>query len=132
MMNENITNILNGHINEIICVYIFGSFVEERLRKDSDIDIAFLAEKKLNNLERWDVAFALSEKLKRDVDLIDLQRASTVIKSQIISKGQCIYCSDVNKKDIFEMYVFSDYARLNEERKEIVEGIRKDGFVYAR
>ena len=28
------------------------------------------------------------------------------------------------------MYVYSDYARLNEERREILKGITKRGLVY--
>lgn len=30
----------------------------------------------------------------------------------------------------FEMYAYSDYARLNEERREILKYIAKRGFVY--
>jgi uncharacterized protein len=41
-----------------------------------------------------------------------------------------LYCADDDKKAQFEMKVFKEYAKLNEERAEILERIRKSGAVY--
>jgi hypothetical protein len=74
----------------------------------------------LNPLERWNLAQDLANLLKREVDLVDLRKASTVMRMQVISLGQYLYESNRQERDRFEDYVFSSYARLNEERKEIM------------
>jgi predicted nucleotidyltransferase len=131
MIEQKVTNILKQRIEGIICIYFFGSFPEGTYRNDSDIDIAVLAKGEWDNIKRWEITGILSEELNKDVDLINLENASTVMKAQIVTRGKCIYESNKIKKDFFEMYSLSDYARLNEERKEIIEGIKKEGRVYA-
>lgn len=130
-MVDKVINILNKKIEGIICIYIFGSYLKSTYKKDSDIDIAFLSEEKINNIKRWEISSILADELKRDIDLIDLRSASTVMKAQIVFKGSSIYESDKNKREMFEMLALSDYARLNEERKEIIERIKREGIVYA-
>ncbi len=76
------------------------------------------------------MAQTLAAKYSRDVDLIDLNQASTVMRMQVISKGQRIYCSNEQSCEMFEDFVFSDYARLNEERAGILEDIGQRGAVY--
>lgn len=132
MTLENIiVKILNQKIKDIISIYLFGSFQKGQMRKDSDIDIAILLDGALDNITRWEISCILTDKLDKDVDLINLRDASTVMKAQIVTRGKCIYESDKKKRDLFEMYSLSDYARLNEERKEIIEQVKKEGRVYA-
>lgn len=131
MSDKVIADILNAHIKDIICIYIFGSYLKGRFKKESDIDIAVLAEEKLNSIERWEISNIIGDRLNIDIDLIDLRSASTVLKAQVVSKGLCIYESDKKRKETFEMLSLSDYARLNEERKEIIERIKREGLVYA-
>jgi predicted nucleotidyltransferase len=132
MVERVIINMLNEQIRGIICIYLFGSYLGNKNKKDGDIDIAILAERKLNNMTRWEASNMLADKLKKEIDLIDLRGVSTVMKAQVVSNGTCIYETERKQRDMFEMYTLSDYARLNEERKEIIERIKKDGFVYAR
>ncbi|MFQ5456338.1 MAG: nucleotidyltransferase domain-containing protein [Nitrospirota bacterium] len=133
MVNHIIVDILNREIKDLLCIYLFGSYIEEgKYKKDSDIDIAFLAEEGLDNITRWEISNILADKLKRDIDLIDLRGVSTVMKAQIMTNGLSIYESDKKKRENFEMLSLSDYARLNEERKEIIERIKREGLVYAR
>ena len=65
-----------------------------------------------------------------DVDLVDLRTASTVMRMQVLSTGVCLDAPVEPARREFEMYAYSDYARLNEERREIVKGITKRGLVY--
>ena len=64
------------------------------------------------------------------MDLVDLRTASAVMKMQVLSTGACLDSQDESARREFEMYAYSDYARLNEERYEIVKGITKRGLVY--
>jgi len=77
---------------------LFGSTVKGTSHKDSDIDIAFLSDgKKLDKYELLIIAKELATKLHRDVNLININQASTVMKAQIISTGKMIYCTNVLK-----------------------------------
>jgi len=126
---KNIIDILTKNVKPTL-IYIFGSAARNELREDSDIDIAYLSDVALSNYEIFMLANDVADIVKRDVDLIDLNKASTVFKAQIVGNGRVIYCSDDTKRMYFEMYAFKDYALLNEERKEILDGIRKRGNIY--
>ncbi len=111
-------------------VILFGSAAEGKMREDSDIDIAFLSEKKFSDYDIFMTAQALADLLKRDVDLVDLHKASTVFQAQIVGKGKVIFCSDDYKRMVFAMTVFKKYARLNEERRPVLDRIKERGRVY--
>ncbi|WNF38305.1 nucleotidyltransferase domain-containing protein [Bacillaceae bacterium IKA-2] len=112
------------------CIYIFGSFAKGTSNKDSDIDIAYFSEIKVDNYERFMLAQELAVILNKNVDLIDLSQATTVFQTQIVSTGEVIYCSDDNRRMNFEMLTLKMYAKLNEERKEILKRIYESGDVY--
>lgn len=61
---------------------------------------------------------------------MDLKSASTVFRAQVIARGELIYCGDKNVKGYLEMRILKDYAKLNEERKVILDAIREEGSVY--
>lgn len=103
-----------------VLIYIFGSFAKGRAREDSDLDIAFLSDKKFDEYKVFLSAQKLADKLKREVDLIDLNKASTVFKVQVI-QGILIYNGDNTRKMIFEMQSLREYAKLNEEREEVLQ-----------
>jgi predicted nucleotidyltransferase len=111
-------------------VYLFGSTVTEQLHSNSDIDLAIKSEKPISVAKLWRLSNELAEITLCDVDLIDLSTASAVMRIQIIAKGRRIYCDDKVACGLFEDFVFSDYARLNEERDGILEDIRQRGTVY--
>ena len=109
-----------GVIDGVEAVYVFGSAAEGRVRDDSDVDLAFLAERAQDTVVVFDAAQTLAGRLGRHVDLIDLRRTSTVMKMQVLSKGRRILTTDVVAADTFEMYAYSDYARLQEERSATI------------
>ena len=112
-------------------IYLFGSAATGHIRHDSDIDIAFLSDKQsFDHYERFMLAQQLAERLQRDVDLIDLKEANTVFQAQIVSNGKVIYCADEQKKAEYEWLVLKMYAKLNEERAEILRNIVESGSVY--
>ncbi|WP_027410016.1 type VII toxin-antitoxin system MntA family adenylyltransferase antitoxin [Anoxybacteroides tepidamans] len=114
-------------------IYLFGSAVTGHVHQESDIDIAFLSdERSLDHYERFMVAQQLAEQLRRDVDLIDLKQASTVLQAQVITSGKAIYCADERKKAEYEWRALKMYAKLNEERAEILRNIAESGSVYEK
>ncbi|MFL0197118.1 type VII toxin-antitoxin system MntA family adenylyltransferase antitoxin [Clostridium sp. WILCCON 0269] len=111
-------------------IYLFGSAINGIFREDSDIDIAFISDNEFTSYEVFMLAQKLADILKMDVDLIDLNKASTVFKVQIIARGNSIYCTDDKRRAYFEMYAFKEYATLNEEREVILKSIKERGGVY--
>jgi predicted nucleotidyltransferase len=123
--------VLKEEFNPIV-IYLFGSAARNQLRKDSDIDIAFLTEKEIDPYVCFMKAQELADIFKRDVDLIDLNTSSTVFKAQVVGTGKRIYCSDETKRMYFEMRALKAYAMLNEEREVILKKIKESGSVYGK
>lgn len=110
-------------------IYLFGTAGTEFERSDSDIDIAILCSSKLSDLSRWELAQKIALALHRDVDIIDLQAASTVFRFQIVNTGRKIYYQDKKTCDFFEIMVYSSYLHFNEERQQLLKDIQERGSI---
>lgn len=121
---------LRQSVSGLIALYRFGSQATGTARPDSDMDLAVLARDPIPALRRFELAQELALQFHQDVDLVDLRSVSTVMRMQVLSTGLCLDASDERARREFEMYVFSDYARLNEERREILTRMAKHGLAY--
>ena len=121
---------ISTSIPDLIVLYRFGSQAKGTARPHSDIDLAVLTHKPIASLHRFELAQELATRLHRDVDLVDLRAASTVMRMQVLSTGTCLATFDDLARRTFEMYTYADYARLNEERRDILKGITARGLVY--
>lgn len=99
-------------------IYVFGSWGTPLARRDSDMDIAFLASDPQDPVAVFDAANDLASALGVEVDLVDILRASTVMRKEILRTGEVIHAAHERAWREFEMLTLSDYARLNEERRE--------------
>jgi predicted nucleotidyltransferase len=117
-------------VPSLIALYRFGSHAKGAARLDSDMDLALLARDPIPNIRRFELAQELAAQIHRDVDLVDLRTVSTVMRMQVVSTGECLDASNEPARREFEMYAYSDYTRLNEERREILKKIRESGLVY--
>ena len=125
-----VVELLDEGIAGLKAVYLFGSMARGGERPDSDVDIAVLPAAPLEPLERWEIQERLATALGRDVDLVDLLAASAVMKVQVLEHGRLISDRDPRERGFFEMHALSDYARLQEERRGIIEDIRDRGSVH--
>ncbi len=130
MNDASLSEYIRKAVPGLIALYQFGSQAKGTARPASDIDLAILSREPMPNLRRFELAQELATQLHCDVDLVDLRTASAVMKVQVLSTGACLDSQDESARREFEMYAYSDYARLNEERREIVKGITKRGLVY--
>jgi len=108
-------------------IIIFGSAAKGNMRPDSDIDIAYLGDVELDDYRVFMLAQALADRLGREVDLINMKKASTVFKAQIIGYGKTIYQPDKTLVDEYKIRVLKEYAKLNEERQCIFDKIHEKG-----
>jgi uncharacterized protein len=103
-----------------VVIYHFGSGAQGRGRKDSDVDLALLPGAEAEPYDVFCAAQRLAAAFGCDVDLIDLRRVGDVMRVQILGGGRRIFTGDARAADEFEMLALSGYARLNEERHEIL------------
>jgi uncharacterized protein len=123
---------LGAMLPDLVAVYVFGSAAKGTARADSDVDIGVLTGGGIDPRLRMDLQESLALELGVDVDLVDLRQASCVMRAQVIGGGRLIVSLDDAARQRFEMYSFSDYARLNEERAAILQRVAAEGSVYGR
>lgn len=112
-------------------IVLFGSQATGNTHSQSDVDLAF--HKKNHQLSSYDtfmLAGELASMIGVDVDLIDLNTASTVFRAQIFGKGKLLYAKSDYEFNVYEMKVFRMYAELNEQRQEVLREIHESGSVY--
>ena len=129
---QQIVRFLKEKIPGLMGIYLFGSQADGTANADSDFDVAYLTERpeKRDALANFHLAVELGTLLGGSVDLIDLQNASTDFRFVIISTGKRLFCSSEYFCDFFEMTAYSMYQRFEEERKPIIEDIKKRGSIY--
>lgn len=127
---NNIIDLLCERLPKVVAIYSFGSSGTQYERKDSDVDLAVLPQAPVDSAYLWEVAQEIAKELGKDVDLVDLLQASTVMRSQVLAAAKRLYCRDRLACERFEDYVYTSYARLNEERRGILEDIKQRGTVY--
>lgn len=131
-MKKHITQYLQEAIPTLEAIYLFGSYADGSFTPKSDIDIAFLAAKPIETLSRWALLQELAQKLKKEVDLVDLRSASTVMQFQVVSTGNRIFAADNKAIEWWELKVYQLYLTLNNDRKSILEAIHQSGSIYGR
>ena len=111
-------------------VYLFGSFSRGEGREDSDIDLAIYTDEIIDNYILFTAGNELAFEVKRDIQIVNLKEISTVFAAQIVGTKEVLYCEDKKLMATFDIRTFKDYAKLNEERKVILDVIEKDGRIY--
>ncbi len=111
-------------------IYLFGSFAKGEGRNDSDIDLAIYTDNIIDSYKLFMAAGHLSFEVKRDIQIIHLKDISTVFAAQIVGTKEVLYCEDEYLMANYDIKVFKEYAKLNEERKVILETIERDGRIY--
>jgi uncharacterized protein len=109
----------------LLGIYIFGSFADNRLTPESDIDIAFLTWEKISAVEKWKIQEEMASLLDIDIDLVDLKDASVVLRAEVVENGTRIYTENKYECDNFEVTTYSMYADLNETRKDMLNDIEE-------
>jgi predicted nucleotidyltransferase len=133
---QQLTQAVAGTIIEtnlpVVAVYLHGSWASEYERDDSDLDLAILAEHRLelSELIKFQQGIAAHLNLHVEIDLADLYSANTVFAAIVITTGERLYSSGI-AADIFEVKTLAAYARLNEERHDILQNIFQRGTVFA-
>lgn len=88
-------------------IYLFGSFSKNFNRKDSDIDIAVLFKKNLDELERFnqvlEFALELENILGKKIDIIDIENADPFFIHQVMLGKIIVVDNDTERRVSFEV-----------------------------
>lgn len=128
-MNQTIINHCQK-IPGLQAIYIFGSAVNNTQHNASDIDIAFVANNPMDNLERWQLAQEIAIELNKDIDLLDLNNCSEVLRFMAISTGELIFYKDKQFIEYFADKAYYLYMDLQELTAQQHLDISKEKTIY--
>jgi predicted nucleotidyltransferase len=112
-------------------LYVFGSFARGTAGADSDLDLAVLESTPLAPLRRLEAQRELSVLLDRDVDLVDLGTAGSVLRSEVVNGGMALFQRDPMRILDFEARVLGEYADLLDATRALRDDVRASGRVLA-
>lgn len=78
----------------VVAAWVFGSYAHGTIRKDSDLDVAVLADKPLDALRKMELVELLAQRFGRPVDIVDLAIHHGPIAHEAIGRGELVYCVD--------------------------------------
>jgi predicted nucleotidyltransferase len=122
--------LVSARVPGLIALYLFGSRARGDGGQDADFDLGLLGRGKLDSVERWKLQEDLAALVHTHVDLVDLRQASTVMRVQVLRDAVLMVDASPPERQAFEVVALSAYARLNEERREILNDIGERGRVY--
>lgn len=115
---------------EVWAVYVYGSFARGENWPDSDLDIAVLLPPEQRIPDILALTGNISERVHRDVDVVDLRRVGDVLRREVLENGRALFESDSDKVLAWEASAMSRYAHYREEVRGILEDFRRTGIGY--
>lgn len=98
-------------------VYLFGSSVNGKMTGSSDIDLAILfSENKIMDIDRLDIMSRLSSAAGRDVDLVILNDASSLLYHEILLTGKLILENNREyriQREVKNRKLYEDYRHIH-------------------
>ncbi len=89
LKKENLLNTLTDYFKkreDVIMAFLFGSTTKNRNGPESDVDIAVFLQEEKRDKERT-IELEIEKLLKKEVDMVYLNRAPSIISWQAIRKG---------------------------------------------
>lgn len=126
-----VSEYLAAALPELQAVYLYGSQATGAATLDSDVDLALLLPTRLAAEQRWQMSGEVAERLRADVDLVDLRQTSNALQFQVVTEGRKLWQRGISS-DEFELMVLSEYWDLAIQRRELIEDIKQRGSVYGR
>jgi predicted nucleotidyltransferase len=111
-------------------VYVYGSFARGEEWPESDLDIAVLLPPNRHIPDLLELLSAVSERIHRNVDIVDLRRVGDVLRREVLESGRTLFESDPEKVLAWEASAMSRYAHYREEVRGILDEFRRTGIGY--
>jgi predicted nucleotidyltransferase len=116
----------------IIAIYLFGSFAKGAVRKQSDIDLAFVFNEKyykedpFRSLQEAELlSIEINRKIIKPIDVIILNSASLSFAYHVIRNGVCLYESTTVDRILYEIAIQNKYEDFMPFINELRDSKRK-------
>ena len=131
-MEEKIKIIKKFILENVDCdaIVLFGSYARGTQNAESDIDIAIKPNTNIRKKQIFYLSQDLEEKIKIEVDLINLDDINDSFRYEILINGKTIYCKDEFKFELYKLDMYREYLELNESRQIIIDRIKKGDTIY--
>lgn len=131
-MEEKIKIIKKFILENVDCdaIVLFGSYARGTQNAESDIDIAIKPNTNIRKKQIFYLSQDLEEKIKTEVDLINLDDINDSFRYEILINGKTIYCKDEFKFELYKLDMYREYLELNESRQIIIDRIKKGDTIY--
>ncbi len=100
-------------------LWLFGSQATGHARADSDVDVAVLFRERPALLDLLDARAEAALLLGRDVDLVDLERASPILAMQVLRHGRLLVDNNPSHRHRFTAGAPGRYEDLKRVRRPI-------------
>ena len=122
-----VVDALRAALPDALAIYLYGSRARGDALPSSDVDVAVLPSRPLDPVRRFELAQEIAARVGHDVDLVDLLTATAALRVQIIDDGVVLYDGAPTRREAFETRALGEYARLFEERREILQDVAARG-----
>lgn len=130
-MEEKLVKLLLENLN-CCAIILFGSYARGTQNDESDIDVAIKIKQNLDKKELFRISNLLSEELKKDIDLINLDEIGDTFRYEILINGKTLYCKDEFKFELYKLDMYREFLDLNESKQDIINNIKKGGDIYGK
>ena len=115
---------------EAWAIYVYGSFARGEEWPDSDLDLAVLLPPERDIPDLLQAIAAVSRRVGRDVDLVNLRRAGDVLRREVLAGGKALHVGNADEVLAWEASAISRYTRHREEIRGILEDFQRTGVAY--
>lgn len=117
---------------DIEAIVLFGSYARNTQNDESDIDIAIKCKSEIVSRTLLEQQQELEEITKKQIDLVDLSKATDVFAYEILMNGIVLYCSNSYEFDLYKLDRYRDFLELNESRQAIIQAIKRGEGIYGK
>ena len=109
--------------DDIIAVWLIGSYGTEYQTEKSDIDFSILFNKEISIIDEMKISCNISDIIGyENVDTVDLNKAPITLQFKTIKEGKSLYEANFIKTSDYIEHVINRYR----EEKYYIESFRKD------
>jgi predicted nucleotidyltransferase len=104
--------------------WLYGSHATGRSRGDSDVDVAVLCDRPLDQVALFDVGYRLAAALGAVIDLVDLRRAGGLLRVEATQRGRILVPATL-EADLFTTHALADHAAFAPNRRAATAAMRE-------
>ncbi|TVQ29132.1 MAG: nucleotidyltransferase domain-containing protein, partial [Wenzhouxiangella sp.] len=122
--SERIRKAVLAEVPDCLAIYVYGSRAGDQARTDSDLDVAVLLPPDSQLPDRLTLAARLASRLNVEVDMVDLRRASDVLRREVLASGIRIHDARPDEVLEWEAQALTRYGHYRYEVADLLADFR--------